>query len=114
MNIPPGELVRYYVVQRAGRNRGIYAAFGAWESRITQHHGWGDAIATRRMTPEEHAGYSRNFRLTYEKYQSIDGLLDDERRVLAGDPAEFVRLRDALTSSPAIKQFAALVVPSVP
>lgn len=76
-------LVSYYRIP-AGRNAGVVVVFGAWPERILRHRGWTNdkRIYQRGATPAEHDWLRNCMRYQAFRYESVDGLLEDEKQVL--------------------------------
>ncbi len=91
------QLVSYYRI-KSGANAGFVVAFGPWPARILKHRGWTPEkrFYQRVATPEEHEWLANCMRFQAYRYDSVDGLLQDECQALQEWPSTFERLKSRL------------------
>lgn len=92
------QLVNYYQIQ-SGVNTGFVVAFGSWPARILKHRGWTveKRFYQRVATPEEHEWLANCMRFQAFRYESVNGLLEDEKLALEIWPDIFESLKTQLT-----------------
>lgn len=76
--------VTYYIVNE-GRNKGIIVAYGNWPERSIRHFGWGRELASRYMTDDEIAYEKTCTRYHFDRYETIEALLADEKKIVSQD-----------------------------
>lgn len=91
------QMVSYYSIP-SGLNAGFAVVFGDWPVRVLKHRGWTSErwVCTRVATAEEHEWLSKCNRYQAFRYESLDGLLEDEANFV--DEAQLSRISHALTS----------------
>ena len=91
------QFVNYYQIS-SGSNAGIVVAFGAWPERVLRHRSWTkDKLVYQRVaTPEEHEWLANCMRFQAYRYDSIEGLLEDEGLALKEWPSIFEALKARL------------------
>lgn len=92
------QLVSYYQI-KSGANAGFVVAFGSWPARVLKHRGWTPEkrFYQRVATPEEHDWLANCMRFQAYRYDSVDGLLQDECQALQEWPTIFKLLKSRLS-----------------
>lgn len=93
------QLVNYYRIQ-SGPNAGIVVAFGSWPERVLKHRGWTTEkrFYQRVATPEEHEWLAGCMRFQAYRYESADGLLEDEGLALKEWPSILESLKSRVNN----------------
>lgn len=91
----PTPMVTYYRVS-AGRNVGIAVVFGDWPERVLTHRGWTNSryVCERQATAEEQEWLAGCNRFQAMRYKTLEGLLEDEARII--DAPQLARIARAL------------------
>lgn len=91
--------IYYYTGSAHGRNNAeIVVIIGAWPPRVLDRRGFtrDRMLSSRAATHAEEVEIASSPRYLCQRYQSVEALLQDERRILEGSPSELEALVRAL------------------